>query len=114
LVARIERVIEKIDKLGKKQNLGALAKMVDDPDDEVREAVARALGQIPTYESGMQLIPLLRDSIPAVKSAAAESVGLIGAKYCEEYIKKLVYADPDPDVRRIAHEAYNKIRTPVI
>lgn len=113
-MARIERVIEKIDKLGKKHNLGALAKMVDDPDDEVREAVARSLGQIPTYESGTQLIPLLRDSVPAVKAAAAESVGMIGAKHCEEYVKKLAYADPDPEVRRIAHEAYNKIRTPVI
>lgn len=113
-MARIERVIEKIDKLGKKQNIAALAKMTDDPDDEVREAVANALGQIPTYESGTQLIPLLRDSVPAVKAAAANAVGLIRAKHCEEYLKKLAYADADPEVRRIAHEAYNKIRTPVI
>ena len=82
-MARIERVIEKIDKLGKKHNLGALAKMVDDQDDEVREAVARSLGQIPTYESGTQLIQLLRDSVSAVKAAAAESVVMIGAKHCE-------------------------------
>lgn len=113
-MARIERVIEKIDKLGKKHNLGALIKMIDDPDDEVREAVARALGQIQSYDAGTQLIPLLRDSVSAVKAAAAESVGSIGAKHCEEYVKKLAYADPDPEVRRIAHEAFNKIRTPVI
>jgi len=113
-MARIERVIEKIDKLGKKHNLSALIKMIDDPDDEVREAVAKSLGQIKTYEAGTQLIPLLRDSVPAVKAAAAEAVGLIGAKQCEEYVKKLAYADTDPEVRRIAHEAYNKIRTPVI
>ena len=113
-MARIERVIEKIDKLGKKHNLGALVKMIDDPDDEVREAVARALGQIQSYDAGTQLIPLLRDSVSSVKAAAAESVGYIGAKHCEEYVKKLAYADPDPEVRRIAHEAFNKIRTPVI
>ncbi len=113
-MARMERVLDKIDKLGKKHNLGALTKMADDPDDEVREAVAKSLGQIPTYDSGMQLIPLLRDTEPIVRAAAAESVGIIGAKHCEEYVKKLAYGDKDPDVRRIALAAYNRIRTPVI
>ena len=113
-MARIDKVVEKIDKLGKKQNLGALVKMKDDPDDEVRVAVALALGQIKTYDSGMQLIPLLRDSAPAVRAAAAESVGLINAKHCEEYVKKLAYADSDPSVRQTAREALDKIRTRVI
>jgi HEAT repeat protein len=113
-MARIERVIEKIEKLGKKHNLGALDKMIDDPDDEVRAAVAKALGQINSYEAGMQLIPLLRDSVPAVRAAAAESVAQINEKHCEEYLKKLAFSDPDPDVRVVAHRAYEKIRTPVI
>lgn len=113
-MSRIERVIDKIDKLGKKHNLGALAKLVDDPDDEVRSAVAKSLGLIPSYEAGTQLIPLLRDSVPAVRSAAAEAVGNIKAKQCEEYVKKLAYADTDPEVRRIAHIAFDKIRTHVI
>jgi HEAT repeat protein len=113
-MSRIERVIDKIDKLGKKHNLGALAKMVDDPDDEVRSAVAKSIGQISSYEAGMQLIPLLRDAVPTVRSAAAEAVGMIHAKHCEEYVKKLAYSDTDPEVRRIAHEAFEKIRTPVI
>lgn len=113
-MARIERIIEKIDKLGKKQNLGALVKMIDDPDDEVRAAVARSLGQISTYESGMQLILLLRDSVPAVRSAAAEAAGNIDAKHCEEYLKKLTYADPDPDVRVIAHIAYEKVHKKIL
>lgn len=112
-MARIERVIEKIDKMGKKHNLGALTKMSDDPDDEVRAAVAKSLGQISSYDAGTQLIPLLRDAVPAVRSAAAEAVGKIHAKHCEEYVKKLAYADTDPEVRRIAHEAYEKIRTPI-
>ena len=110
-MARIERELDKIEKLGKKQNLGALAKMSDDPSDEVRAAVAKAIGQIKTYEAGMQLIPLLRDSVPAVRASAAESVGL---KHCEEYVKKLAFADADPEVRRIAREAHDLIRTKVI
>ncbi len=113
-MARIERIIEKIDKLGKKQNLGALVRMTDDPDDEVRAAVARSFGQISTYESGMQLIPLLRDSVPAVRAAAAEAAGNINAKHCEEYLKKLSYADSDPDVRAIARIAYDKVRTRIL
>ncbi len=113
-MARIERELDKIEKLGKKQNLGALAKMSDDPSDEVRAAVAKAIGQIKTYEAGMQLIPLLRDSVPAVRASAAESVGLINAKHCEEYVKKLAFADADPEVRRIAREAHDLIRTKVI
>jgi HEAT repeat protein len=113
-MARIERVVEKIEKLGKKQNLGALVKMKDDSDDEVRAAVAQALGQIKTYDAGMQLIPLLRDSSPAVRAAAAEAVGAINAKHCEEYVKKLAYADSDPSVRQTAREALDKIRTRVI
>ena len=113
-MARIERVVEKIEKLGKKQNLGALVKMKDDPDDEVRTAVARALGQIQSYDAGTQLIPLLRDSSAMVRAAAAESVASIDAKQCEEYVKKLAFADADAGVRQTARDTLEKIRTPII
>ena len=112
-MAKIDRLTEKIEKLGKKQNLGALLKMVDDPEDEIRLAVAKALGQINTYDSGMHLIPLFRDSSPMVRAAAAESAGLINAKHCEEYLKKLAFADSDPSVRAVAREAYDKMKTPL-
>lgn len=113
-MARIERVVEKIDKLGKKQNLDALVKMADDADDEVRAAVAQALGQIKSYESGTHLIPLLRDTSSIVRAAAAEAVGNINAKHCEEYVKKLAFADADPSVRQVARESLDKIRTRII
>ncbi|HPE38436.1 MAG TPA: HEAT repeat domain-containing protein [Bacillota bacterium] len=113
-MARIDKVAEKIEKLGKKQNLGALAKMVGDPNDDVREAVAKAIGQIKSYESGMYLIPLFRDSSPMVRAAAAEAAGNINAKHCEEYVKKLAFADADPGVRAVAKEAHDKLKTPVV
>ena len=112
-MAKIDRLTEKIEKLGKKQNLGALLKMADDPEDEVRVAIAKAMGQISTYESGMHLIPLFRDPSPMVR-AAAESAGLINAKHCEEYLKKLAFADSDPSVRAVAREAYDKMKTRVV
>ena len=113
-MAQIDRLTEKIEKLGQKQNLGALLKMADDPEDEIRVAVAKAMGQISTYDSGMHLIPLFRDPSPMVRAAAAESAGLINAKHCEEYLKKLAFADSDPSVRAVAREAYDKMKTRVV
>ena len=55
---------DKILKLGSKQKLGAILKYADNPDDDVRMAVAMALGMIPTYDSGMALIEMLRDHLP--------------------------------------------------
>ncbi len=52
-MAKIDRLTEKIEKLGKKQNLGALLKMADDPEDEVRVAIAKAMGQLSTYQQVM-------------------------------------------------------------
>ncbi|MCQ2466016.1 MAG: HEAT repeat domain-containing protein [Clostridia bacterium] len=106
--------LEKIMKLGKKQKLNDLIKASLDPDDEVRAAVAKSMGQISTYESGMALIPLLRDSSPIVRAAAATSVADINAKHCEEYVKKLAFADSDPSVRQIAREAFDRIKTRLV
>lgn len=106
--------LEKIMKLGKKQKVNDLVKASYDDDDEVRTTVAKALGLIPTYESGMALIPLLRDSSPSVRAAAATSVADINAKHCEEYVKKLAFADSDPMVRQVAREAFDRIKTRLV
>ena len=106
--------LEKIMKLGKKQKINDLVKASYDDDDEVRAACAQAMGLISTYESGMALIPLLRDSSPIVRSAAATSVADINAKHCEEYVKKLAFADADPEVRAIAKEAFDRLKDRVV
>ena len=71
---------DKVLKLGSKQKLGAILKYVENPNDDVRMAAAMALGMIPTYDSGMALIPLLRDSSPMVRASACESAAAINAK----------------------------------
>ena len=48
-----------------------------------------------------------------ISEAAAESAGMINAKHCEEYLKKLAFADSDPSVRAVAREAYDKMKTPL-
>ena len=105
---------EKIMKLGSKQKLGAVIKHINNPNDDVRMTVAMALGMIPTYESGMALIELLRDKSPMVRASAAEAAADIQAKNCEEYVKKLAFEDPDPDVKQVAMKAFEKLKDNVV
>lgn len=113
-MAKIDAIREKIQKLGRKQKLKDLIKYLEYNDDEVRLEVAIALGQIKTYESGMALISLLRDPSPMVRAAAATSAADIDAKHCEEYVKKLAFADNDPNVRNIAKQAFDRLKTSVL
>lgn len=113
-MAKVEKICEKIQKLGAKQKLDAVIKFSDDSEDEIRVAVAQALALIPTYESGMALIPLLRDSSPSVRATAATSAATINARHCEEYVKKLAFADADPNVREVAKKAFDVLKTSVM
>ena len=105
---------EKIMKLGSKQKLGAVIKHINNPNDDVRMTVAMARGMIPAYDSGMALIELLRDKSPMVRASAAEAAADIQAKNCEEYVKKLAFEDPDPDVKQVAMKAFEKLKDSVI
>ena len=107
-------IIDKLLKQGRKGKLDALIKASSNDEDEIRAAAATAMGYIKTYESGMALIPLLRDPSPLVRASAATSVAEINAKHCEEYVKKLAFADSDPTVRECAREAFDKLRTRVV
>ena len=109
-MGRTDALKDKILKLGSKQKLGALLKYADSQEDDVRMTVAMAMGMCPSYESGMALIPLLRDSSPMVRAAAAD----IHAKHCEEYVKKLAFADSDPNVRQVAKAAFDKLKDSVV
>ncbi len=113
-MARVDATCEKILKLGKKQKLDAIIKYSNDNDDVIRTYAAQAMGMIKTYESGMALIPLLRDSSPSVRAAAATAAADISAKHCEEYVKKLAFADADPNVQAAAKEAFQRLKTSVI
>ncbi len=101
---------DKILKLGSKQKLDAIVKYAYSPDEDVRVTVAIALGMIPTYDSGMALIPLLRDKSPMVRATACESVAAIRAKHCEEYVKKLAFSETDPNVKQVARRVFDQLK----
>ena len=113
-MAKIDAIKAKMAKLAAKNKLDGIIKFAGNADDEIRTEAAKAMGQIKTYESGMALIPLLRDSSPFVRAAAATSAADINAKHCEEYVKKLAFADSDPNVRIVAKEAFDRLKTSVI
>ena len=113
-MAFIDSPKNKILKLGSKQNLSALLKYVNNPNEDIRVAVATALGMIPTYDSGMALISLLRDASPIVRATAATSAAEIHAKHCEEYVKKLAFADSDSNVRQVAKKAFDRLKDTLV
>jgi hypothetical protein len=74
-VARALRTVEK--------GSGAIAvtdiiKRLDDPDEEVREEAARALGRIGSAEAVEHLIRHLRDEHSTIRTSAARALGRIG------------------------------------
>ena len=105
---------EKILKLGSKQKLDAIVKYLNNPSEDIRMTVAIALGMIHTYDAGMALIPLLRDKSAMVRAAACESAAAINAKHCLEYVKKLAFQDPDPNVMQVARKAFDQLRDSVV
>ena len=109
-MARIDAIRDKVQKLGRKQKLDALMKYSNDSDEAVRTEAAIAIGMISSYEAGMALIPLLRDSSPMVRAAAATSAADINAKHCEEYVKKLAFTETDPNVKQVARRVFDQLK----
>ena len=86
-MASVDATIDKLLKQGRKGKLKDLIKASSSNVDEIRAAV---------------------------RASAAQSVAEIEAKHCEEYVKKLAFADSDPTVRECAREAFDKLRTRVV
>jgi len=113
-MGRIDAIQAKIEKLASKGKLDAVIKFASDKDPDIRALAAAGMGKIPTYQSGMALIPLLRDPEPQVRAAAATSAADIGAKHCEEYVKKIAFGDPNPDVRLTAQAAFYVLKDKLV
>ena len=109
-MALTDALKDRIMKLGSKQKLDAIIKYSNHPNEDIRITVAIALGLIPTYDSGVALITLLRDKSPMVRATACESAADIHAKVCEEYVKKLAFTETDINVKQVAKKAYDQLK----
>ena len=109
-MALTDALKDKILKLGAKQKLNAIVKYSSHPSEDIRVTVAIALGFISSYDSGLALIPLLRDKSPMVRASACESAAAIHAKVCEEYVKKLAFDETDINVKQVARRAYDQLK----
>jgi len=49
-----------------------------------------------------------------VRASAAEAAAAIHAKNCEEYVKKLAFQDPDPNVKQVAKKAFESLKDSVV
>jgi len=110
-MANIDALRDKILKLGQKQKIGAVLKYIDNPNDDVRMATAMALGMIPTYESGMGLIELLRDPSPFVRATACNSAAEIHARTAKSTLESLHLPIRIRMPSRPPRELLNSLRT---
>jgi len=113
-MARIDGIKKKLAKYVKKEDLDGVLIYAEDQDPDVRYEVVVALSQLPSYDTGMSLIPFLRDPSPMIREVACSAVAEIMAKNCEEYVRKMAFEDPDARVRIAAKAAYDMMKDSVV
>lgn len=92
-------------------DLEGLIEALNTPDQNVRWAAVRALGEIGRVEAAAPLRGAMNDENPFVRRAAVQALGMLGANGGEDVSAALVdaLADGDPYVRREAIEALERI-----
>ncbi len=75
---KVARALRKMEKGAGAIAVSDIIRRLDDPDDEVREEAARALGRIGAVEAVDPLIRHLRDPHSTIRTYAARSLGRIG------------------------------------
>jgi cyclophilin family peptidyl-prolyl cis-trans isomerase len=79
-----------VGRAGLVEGVQPLVRVLDDPDPEVRQMAAFALGLIGDRSARDPLIAKLTDSSPLMKGSAAEALGLIGDPAAAEPIGRMV------------------------
>jgi HEAT repeat protein len=104
-VPRIRANAIKALSLMKVTNAGPVfRRAVDDTSEEVRQAAARALGEIPEKRNLFPLLLCLKDANWKVRGEAAKSLGRLGQPKAASYLFRLL-DDPDEYVRYEARNA---------
>jgi HEAT repeat protein/beta-lactamase regulating signal transducer with metallopeptidase domain len=91
------------------QLVGPITELLKDPDADVRQAAAEALGQFGLTQAPAGLLDATRDKSADVRQASVESLGEIHDPHAVPALKSLL-SDPSSDVREAAVEALSEIR----
>jgi HEAT repeat protein len=94
-------------RLGAKEAIPELLALLKDENASVRAPASAALGELGAKEAIPELLALLKDENENVRACASRALGKLGAK---EAIPKITALLTNPDVRRAAQAALEKLR----
>jgi len=92
--------------------LSEISSRLDDPDAEVREEAARALGRIGSSDAVDALLRHLTDPFSAIRPAAARALGRIGDRRCIEPLVAAL-ADRSEELQEACCQALGRMGAPV-
>jgi HEAT repeat protein len=108
---RTTRALQNLDGIAGHLALSEVFQRLDDPDPDVREEAARALGRIQAAEGVDPLIQRLRDPNSTIRSEAAYALGQIGdARAVPALVEGL--SSPTPEIQAACAHALEVIRKP--
>jgi HEAT repeat protein/Zn-dependent protease with chaperone function len=89
--------------------LSTLIKMLQDPDAELREHAATALGRIGDHEATALLVEALGDEVAKVREHVATALGELGDPMAVAPLSRMLTEDEDPRVREHAASALSQL-----
>jgi HEAT repeat protein len=102
--------VKKIEKWSQGKKTGKLLKALSSNSSEIRIAAIKALGPTRDEKAMHQLIALLKDQDVTVRTAAVESLGVMGNARSVEFVRQLWNTENDETLKEKARLALNAIR----
>lgn len=90
--------LAKVEKSIQKKKEGELIKLAHDKDQEVRLAAIAGMGQVGGDNSFNNLVTFLRDPNPAIRAAAATSLGLLRDNHADADLRHRLESEKDEQV----------------
>ena len=100
---------KKIERWANKKNSEALAKLVTDPNPDIRVKVVNALSNIGDFRAVSAMITALKDSDKNVKIAALDAFIKVKDERGKEHIRYLVENDQDKEIQQKASKALSVV-----
>jgi len=108
-MATVEKHIAKIEALGAKKKVAALAKYCKHDDAQLRAAAATALGGIYQDESYNELVLLIRDPELSVRKAAVVALGVMGRKSGADHVRHVMSHETDAEIIKACQVSISQI-----